>query len=135
MIVINLPYEYDHDERQILFVLLRYGKRTLGNILLELSHRWMVKYEHPNRHIAGFTVCCLYLVNSPWERGGGKSWGREAGMVVRVTRRCHLQKKLCTMLQCKYFQPNTISINPIICVISLQPFTQIHILTGECEGE
>ena len=100
--VIDLPIKCDHDERQILFVLLRYGKRTLGNILLELSHRWMVKYEHPNRHIAGFTVCCLYLVNSPWERGGGKSWGREAGMVVRVARRCYLQKKLCTRLQLKY---------------------------------
>jgi hypothetical protein len=24
-----------------------------------------------------------------WERRRGKSWGREAGMVVRVTRRCH----------------------------------------------
>ena len=74
---------------------LRCGKRTLCNILLELSHCWMVKYENPNRHIAGFTVCSVYFANSPWERRRGKSWGREAGMVVRVTRRCHLQTKLC----------------------------------------
>ena len=74
---------------------LRCGKRTLCNILLELRHSWMVKYENPNRHIAGFTVCSVYFANSPWERRRGKGWGREAGMVVRVTRRCHLQTKLC----------------------------------------
>ena len=100
---------------------LRCGKRTLCNILLELSHCWMVKYENPNRHIAGFTVCSVYFANSPWERRRGKGWGREAGMVVRVTRRCHLQKKLCTMLQRKYFQPNTTNINVRIYVVSLQP--------------
>ena len=37
MIVIDLPIKYDHDEGQLLFVLLRCSKRTLCNILLEIT--------------------------------------------------------------------------------------------------